>query len=388
MEWEKVKYIVICILIALNVGLFGLRFQQGQDNILSGTQERAVFEVLSRNGITLYTDLDSTAVPMSRLRGSVATYEKSDLELAFFDGETTEIKQRGGETTYTAGAKSLVLTGFDGIFVNEDLTESDESLSRFEALAAGDLVVAKLSKIFGDLQLQNIWQKSGTWGLEYVGMYQNELVFSNECTIYLTAEGIVEIEFSFAQILGSEAETKEIIFADEALVTFMREWMGLDAKEEVAIQKVSVGYYLPENTSYSEGTELYLEPHYCISTLEDNQKFFVNGYTCQMVDMELPEEEELPEESLSLEEEILLFLETNPNLKETNAYFEMEAVEMERENLEGIWYAYEVMEVVEDGKIPEDIAFVVYCSFGENVMEYDLYAVSKEPLVLDVEEVA
>lgn len=386
MEWERVKYIVICILIALNVGLFGLRYQQGQENILSGTQERAVFEVLSRNGITLYTDLDTTAAPMSRLRASVATYAKSDLEAVFFDGEETEVTQKGAETTYRVGEKTLVLSGFDGTFSNGELPEAMDSLSRSEVVAMGGETATNLSKLFGELQLQNIWQKGGTWGLEYVGVYNHNLVFSNECTIYMTAEGISQMTFSFAQISGSETEQKEIVFADEALITFMRDWLEMGETEEIAIQKVSVGYYLPENTAYSEGAELYLEPHYCISTLEDNQKFFVNGYTCQMVDMKVSIEEELPEMEIPTpEEEIGTFLATNPTFAEVNTYFGMEGVEVERENLEGTWYQYDVLEVAEEGEIPTDVAFVVYCSFGEEALEYDIFAVSQTPLVLDVE---
>lgn len=389
MEWEKVKYVVIFILIALNVGLFGLRYQQGQGSVLSGTQERAVFQVLSRNGITLYTELDSVAEPMSRLRATVATYAKEDLETVFFDGATTTVTQKNEEITYTEGEKTLVLSGFDGVFTNGELAETEEVLSRSEALAAGEAVVANLSKLFGEMQLQNIWQKSGTWGLEYVGVYNHELIFSNECTIYLTAEGVSDMTFSFVTISGTESEEKEIIFADEALITFMRAWLELGETEEIAIQKVSVGYYLPKTTAYGEGAELYLEPHYCISTLEDNQKFFVNGYTCQIVNIDEMIEDTIMEEVENTQEmEIIVFLETDPTMEEVNAYFGGLGTEVSLENEEGIWYQYDIMEDVELGETPENIAFVLLCSFAEDAFLYDLYAVAEMPLVLDVEDAA
>ncbi|WP_317855464.1 hypothetical protein [Chakrabartyella piscis] len=381
MEWERVKYMVIFILVALNIGLFGLRFQQGQENILSGTQERAVFEVLSRNGITLYTDLDTTASPMSRLLATVPVYEKDVLEEIFFGGDETHVIVGMDETTYQTEEKTLVLSGLKGVFTNNALPETDGVLSRSEAMEVGQTAIYQMSNLFGDMQLQNIWQKGNVWGLEYVGTYHNELIFSNECTVYLTEAGVMEIDFSFAQIIERETEEKEIVFADEALIIFMRAWLELGAEEEIAVQKVNVGYYLPSNTELTEGTELYLEPHYCIATLEDNQKFFVNGYTCQIVD--IPTTEEVPEEPTETQlENMLQFLETKPDLAETNAYFAMEGVLVEEE-MEGTWYQYDIYDLDDD-----EWLYIVFCSFDGDEMEYSVLEVNAEPLVLDVEEVA
>ena len=57
MEWSNAKKFVIVLLVLLNVLLAGLNYNQNRENTMTATQERSIFEVLSRNGITMYTDL-------------------------------------------------------------------------------------------------------------------------------------------------------------------------------------------------------------------------------------------------------------------------------------------------------------------------------------------
>ena len=54
---EQCKKFVIVLLVPLNVLLAGLNYNQNRENTMTATQERSIFEVLSRNGITMYTDL-------------------------------------------------------------------------------------------------------------------------------------------------------------------------------------------------------------------------------------------------------------------------------------------------------------------------------------------
>ena len=67
MEWSNAKKFVIVLLVLLNVLLAGLNYNQNRENTMTATQERSIFEVLSRNGITMYTDLLTEHPPMSRL---------------------------------------------------------------------------------------------------------------------------------------------------------------------------------------------------------------------------------------------------------------------------------------------------------------------------------
>ena len=61
MEWGNAKKFVIILLVILNVALAGLNYRQRQENTMTSAQERAIFEVLSQNGITMYTELTGVA---------------------------------------------------------------------------------------------------------------------------------------------------------------------------------------------------------------------------------------------------------------------------------------------------------------------------------------
>ena len=80
MEWSNAKKFVIVLLVLLNVLLAGLNYNQNRENTMTATQERSIFEVLSRNGITMYTDLLTEHPPMSRLAVELPSYNKETLE--------------------------------------------------------------------------------------------------------------------------------------------------------------------------------------------------------------------------------------------------------------------------------------------------------------------
>ena len=74
MEWSNAKKFVIVLLVLLNVLLAGLNYNQNRENTMTATQERSIFEVLSRNGITMYTDLLTEHPPMSSLAVELPSY--------------------------------------------------------------------------------------------------------------------------------------------------------------------------------------------------------------------------------------------------------------------------------------------------------------------------
>ena len=57
MEWQKAKKFVVVLLVILNACLAVLNYQQNRESAMTASQEKAIFEVLSKNGITMYTDL-------------------------------------------------------------------------------------------------------------------------------------------------------------------------------------------------------------------------------------------------------------------------------------------------------------------------------------------
>ena len=97
MEWSNAKKFVIVLLVLLNVLLAGLNYNQNRENTMTATQERSIFEVLSRNGITMYTDLLTEHPPMSRLAVELPSYNKETLERLFFGSARTTVSTRAAK---------------------------------------------------------------------------------------------------------------------------------------------------------------------------------------------------------------------------------------------------------------------------------------------------
>ena len=134
MEWQKAKKFVIVLLVILNACLAVLNYQQNRESAMTASQEKAIFEVLSKNGITMYTDLITETEPMSRLACMVPTYTKEDLERAFFDGEKTTVVPSQTTTVYRTSTSELTVEGPHGTLTFPQVAKEKGQLSRGEAL--------------------------------------------------------------------------------------------------------------------------------------------------------------------------------------------------------------------------------------------------------------
>ena len=57
MEWKSVKNLLLVMLLLMNMILGFFNYQQYQENVLTSSQEKAIYQVLSQNRIILYTDI-------------------------------------------------------------------------------------------------------------------------------------------------------------------------------------------------------------------------------------------------------------------------------------------------------------------------------------------
>ena len=74
MEWGNAKKFVIILLVLLNLALGVLNFRQRQENTMTAAQERAIFEVLSQNSITLYTEVPTVSRPLPLVLAEFGSY--------------------------------------------------------------------------------------------------------------------------------------------------------------------------------------------------------------------------------------------------------------------------------------------------------------------------
>ena len=116
MEWGNAKKFVIVLLVIINVVLAALNYRSRQENTMTSAQERAIFEVLAQNGITLYTELPTDALSMQRLEVELPEYGKETLERLFFGSEKTTVITKGNQTVYRNENGVLTMDGAHGLF--------------------------------------------------------------------------------------------------------------------------------------------------------------------------------------------------------------------------------------------------------------------------------
>ncbi|MEA5056844.1 MAG: two-component system regulatory protein YycI [Anaerotignum propionicum] len=282
MEWTVAKRFVIILLVIINVVLAGLNMKQKQDNSMSSSQEKAIFQVLSQNGITLYTDLNIDIHPMNRLEARVPSYSKEELETVFFDGGKTKVSP-GTKTIYKGESKTLVLSGDRGSFTDQSIKKGVSALGKEDAIKQAERKMEKMKRVFGNYDLSYVSKTEEDWQVEFSSVQDDRSIFSNHFTFFVSDEGIYQVDFTYCEITGTTQEKKDIYMADEALLTFMREWNKGDAARDAAIQKIELGYDLLEQGEAVSGTGLYLEPCYQIYLMEEREPYLVNAYTCQIV---------------------------------------------------------------------------------------------------------
>lgn len=284
MEWGRAKKFVIVLLIILNACLAVLNYQQERVGAMTASQEKAIFEVLSRNGITLYTDLIMETQPMSRLSVSVPTYTKEELERIFFGGEKTTVVPGKTSMVYRSDEIELILEGANGTLTFLQLEPERGESNRGSAVQLAENYMADMKSAFPDFVSADVRDTEHGYCVEFYQKYDGYSVFSNWFRIYVCEQGIYQVEFSYGQVTGYQGDKKDIFYADEALLTFMRtlrQEQGIEG--EITVNRMELGYDLVEQTDAVSGVTMNLVPCYRIDTMELEEPYIINAYTCETV---------------------------------------------------------------------------------------------------------
>ena len=287
MEWASAKKFVIILLLILNICLFGLNYHQKREDAMSASQERAIFEVLSQNGITMYTNLITEYAPMRRLSVTVPSYTKEELENIFFHGEKTTVVPGSKNTVYQLGDTRLILDGQKGSLIFEDTKKENPSAAPMTGKDALDLAQAYMNDIqpyFPDFTPSGTTEAENGFYVEFHGNYRKQPVFSNCFRFFVADHAIQSIDFTYCKIGGYTGEKKDIFYSDEALLTFMRELNPKQNVDEITVHRMELGYDLLEQGEFPENGTFNLVPCYRIYTMEQNTPYIVNAYTCQIVE--------------------------------------------------------------------------------------------------------
>ncbi|WP_458408474.1 two-component system regulatory protein YycI [Anaerotignum sp.] len=282
MEWGRAKQFVIVLLVILNVVLAGLNYRQRQENTMTSAQERAIFEVLSQNGITMYTDLPTDLVSMPRLEVELPEYSKETLERLFFGSEKTTVTVKGSQNLYRNEYASLTLDGAHGLFKKNTVEIGKGEMTKADAQKEAQKFIDGTEYFFGTYDEPVVTEMKDGFRVDFFGVYKRENVFANYFSILVTQNGIRQIEFEYCPIVDYNGEKRELAFSDEALLTFMREWKKSGTAEQATIHRIELGYDKMERSTAATDGAIYLDPCYRIYLMEEEEPYLVNAYTCQI----------------------------------------------------------------------------------------------------------
>lgn len=284
MEWSNAKKFVIVLLVLLNVLLAGLNYKQNQESTMTANQERSIFEVLSQNGITMYTDLLTEHSPMSRLEVELPNYNKETLERLFFGSERTTVSTKGGETVYQGKKDTLTMNGAHGVWETKAIKSGKGDMSKTEALREAQKFIDNTEHFFGSYGEGTVTEEEKGFRVDFYGQYKREKVFANYFSFFVTADGIQKITFNYYPVKGYTGEKQDLSYADEALLAFMREWKKGEHAEEATIHRMELGYVRMESDTAAAGVaSITLEPCYRIYLMDEEKPYLINAYTCQSV---------------------------------------------------------------------------------------------------------
>lgn len=282
MEWGNAKKFVIILLVILNVVLAGLNYRQRQENTMTSAQERAIFEVLSQNGITMYTELPTNLVSMPRLEVELPEYSKETLERLFFGGEKTTVTVKGSHTLYRNEHAALTLDGAHGVFKKSGVKSGKGRMTKADAQKEAQKFIDGTEHFFGSYDEPMVTEKENGYRVDFHGIYKRGSVFANYFSFFVSQGGISEIEFEYCPVVNYRGEKRELAFADEALLTFMREWKKNGKAEQATIHRIELGYDKMERSTSSTAGAIYLDPCYHIYLMEEEEPYLVDAYTCQI----------------------------------------------------------------------------------------------------------
>ena len=282
MEWGNAKKFVIVLLVIINVVLAALNYRSRQENTMTSAQERAIFEVLAQNGITLYTELPTDALSMQRLEVELPEYGKETLERLFFGSEKTTVITKGNQTVYRNENGVLTMDGAHGLFRKNLLESGKGELTKADAQREAQRFIDGTEHFFGTYTEPTVTDLDYGYRVDFYGLYKRDDVFANYFSFLVIESGIREIEFEYCPIVGYNGEKRALAFSDEALLTFMREWKKNGTAEQATIHRIELGYDKTERSTAETNGAIQLDPCYRIYLMEEEEPYLVDAYTCQI----------------------------------------------------------------------------------------------------------
>ncbi len=244
MNWDKSKTIIIWLLIALNGYLFLVNnvFKTSYD--IKGEQEKAIIELLNKNGIGVYDEINIEFKPLAHLNIQASendVNEESYLE-TFFDNPN--IIRENNQIIATEDSKTIIFeNGFISFYINdeEDYYDINGDLEEF---------IKNLDPAYQNFKLDKRFVEQDHVVYEFREVYKDKVIYTNYLSVIVEDNKISFIQGFYGKPIGVGGKAREIASIDMILYTFMEEAKEIYNERNIFITGVDLVYYQEEYSSY------------------------------------------------------------------------------------------------------------------------------------------
>lgn len=349
MDWQRAKKMTLVVLVVINLLMAILNYFTSNNSTVN-TQEKNIKSLFTNNNIDIVAPIKIENEPMSRLEVRLLDYTVDEVSTIFFDKENIKLKTEENKEIYTNDNNTITLSieGVSAIWENTQLFESDLSkLSKIpqqEAIAIAQSKIKDFNSIysiFKNLKFTKAYSSKGNfnidtenedffsdWIVEFSVNTSSGYIFSGGYKFYVNENGVYKIEFNYVDISNSSNnEEKDVVDTDEALLSFMIEWLEISNQNNIieqpitsfrtdiidnfvnpkneyilknslfsqynnvpteihinpCIEKIEVGYYLLEQNTFHTGSSFYLEPCFGFYLQDNSIPWLVDAYTGQFI---------------------------------------------------------------------------------------------------------
>lgn len=275
MNWEKIKKIVIWILIGMNVVLFGFNSKKDQKYILSSERERAIYSVLARHNIGMYTQAVSRFDDMRRISVEIPEFSRDELAEDFFPGEESEYIVEDDWMGIAAESGEIMFKDEEFEYYSYAQGQKIPDFSEEGAREAAEGFVKSHGKTFENFQPENVEKVGESYVCTYAGVYKGYRIFCMNLTVSVNEYGVRGAAGSLFSIRGYYGLSSPICAPDEALMTLLHS-IETDGQTRF-ITEMDLGYDLQESGDVSGN--LKLVPCYYMYLQGESRPIIVDAYT-------------------------------------------------------------------------------------------------------------
>ncbi len=280
MNWEKSKTIILWLLVALNLYLLVVNtiFKTSYD--IKGEQEKSIIELLSKNGIGIYDEINIKYKPLAPLNILASDNDINEKDYMSHFVTNPEVIEEDNKIIATENSKTIIFeNGFTMLFINDenDYISYGEDLEKF---------VKGLAPAYKNFTIDKKFIDGNKTIYEFRDVYKDRVIYTNYLSVEVINDKIVGVQGFYGEVFESKDKPREVASIDMILYTFMEEAKMLYGEDKnLFITSVDLVYYQEEYSAYDEVIENTAKaiPCYRIYSEGEQLPFIISAYENKVI---------------------------------------------------------------------------------------------------------